>query len=560
MKKHVIYTETDDSIDSILEKISNYPKYKNPIYIMIPADIVKIFLNKTNLAIFAQWIKQCKHEVILISKNTKLFKIADEFRLTVQNVLDENLSFSNVLISKRKISKWPKTKSINYSVSNLNDKLDKLQIPDFLQNKTNTISDAYKQKKKLIFPFTIWSFFLLFLILFLILPNSKVYLEPASEKIKLTNNIIFSEITSNKKYLLENKNWNVLSYKNIEKLYEKSIVYHSKGKLFEWNHSKWIVLIENGFWESFAIKKWSKFQTEDGIIFVTNHYVWIPAWKRVIDDKWNSVFRKWQAKVWVTANDYDASHEIIWSRWNISVWTKMTIPKLWSYLLKFLDIKANNDFSWWTTKWRKVVNEDDQIASQEKLKKELFAQSEIEISKMIEEENKKNNVNYKLFWDENFFKIEIAKMKVPEDILWKKIESFTVTWAIIIKALSYDFDKLYSILEKNMKQKAHPNMKLSYIDIENLQIRAFDVDKNLNRIKAAVTLYWREDYDLFWDENFSKMFIVNNKNKLTNLSPKTAEKYLRNLPEVSNVKIKLWPPFIKKLPKMPGSIDILEMN
>jgi len=56
------------------------------------------------------------------------------------------------------------------------------------------------------------------------------------------------------------------------------------------------------------------------------------------------------------------------------------------------------------------------------------------------------------------------------------------------------------------------------------------------------------------------MFIVNNKNKLTNLSPKTAEKYLRNLPEVSNVKIKLWPPFIKKLPKMPGSIDILEMK
>jgi len=54
MKKHVIYTETDDSIDSILEKISNYPKYKNPIYIMIPDDIVKIFLNKTNLAIFAQ--------------------------------------------------------------------------------------------------------------------------------------------------------------------------------------------------------------------------------------------------------------------------------------------------------------------------------------------------------------------------------------------------------------------------------------------------------------------------------------------------------------------------
>ena len=559
MKKHVIYTESDDNIESILEKIWSFPKYKNPIYILISDDIIKVFLSKTNLAIFAQEIKNCGHEIILISKNAKLFKLADSFRLTVQNVLDENLSFSNVLISKRKIWSWPKIKKLSYSISNLNEKIENIQIPDFLQNKWNEITNTYKQKKKVIFPLIIWSFFLLFLILFLIIPNSKVYIEPASEKIKLTNNIIFAEIKTNGKYLLENRNSNILPYKNIEKLYEKSIVYQSNGKLFEWNHAKWIVVIENGFWEWFAIKKWSRFQTEDGLVFITDHYVWIPAWKREKDEKWQSIFKKWQAKVAVTANDYDASHEIIWNRWNISAWTSITIPKLWSYLLKFLTIRAENDFTGWTTRWRKIVDDDDIKASQEKLKKELFAHSKQEIEKMINEENKASKINFRLFWDESFFKIEVAKMKVQDDILWKRIDTFTVTWSIIIKAISYDFDKLYKILENNIINKVHPNMKLSYIDIANLQIRAFEVDKDLNRIKAAVTLDWREDYNLFWDESFSEMFILNIKNKLTNLSPETAEKYLRNLPEVSNVKIKLWPPFVRKLPKMPGSIDVLEM-
>lgn len=562
VKKYIIYTDSDDTIDSIIEKIISSPKYKNPIYILLWEESSKIFLNKLNIKIFSENLKKIKSEVILISKNFKLFDLASQYNITVQNVVDENLNFSNVLITKKRIGQWQKKEEeLNYSLSNLNEKVEKLKIYSFITDKKAEMWEVYKQKKKTIIPLIVWSFFMLFFILFLIIPKSKVYIKPSSKQIKLISNIIFVDPKTNEEFLVHNRNKNIVKYKIIEKLYEKSMMYQSETKVFEWNSAKWLVLIENTSWETFSIKKGSKMITDDKLIYRTDFFITIPWWKRVKDEKtWKEVFKNWEVLVSLTAEDFDNYNNVIWSRWNLKAWTKFSIIKLSPYLSRFISIKATKDFAWWTIKWKKVVTWSWLLIAGEKIKADMINESEKEMIKMIEKENKEKKENYALFWDKNYLKIETYKIDLPKGLIWKRVDKYLITWAIVIKAMVYNFDEMYTILEENIKTKISPNMALSFIDKKNIEMRAFEVDDKANRIKSTVVIYWREDYDLFWNTDFSKWFRIELKNKLTNLTVETAEKYIKNISEVSDVKIKLWPPFVKTLPKMPWNIDIEEFK
>lgn len=557
MKKFVIYIENDDTIDSIIEKIETSPKYRNSIYLYLWADWELLFLKNLNLEIFVEKTQWWEQEIILVSTNIEIFKRASKFWITVQNVLEQWLNLPRIFVSKRRIWEREIKPRVDYSISNFNEKIEKINWMPWLRNKKEKIFSFYELNKKAIFPLFTWSMFLILIILVLILPNSKIYIEPWSKTIKTSINVIFAEEKTNKGELNES-NRNIVYYRNIEKLYESEIIYSAKWKIFEWQNAKWLVLIENSFGETLALKKGTKFQTSDWLTFKSDFYINIPAWKKIKDENWKIIFKKWQARLTLTSNDYDIYREIIGSRWNITPWVVLTVPKLNNYIQKFIDITTINNFEWWTTRWRKSVTEEDITIAWEQIKASLFRSSEWQVLKLIEDTNLRNKENYKLFPDKNFLKIELSKVIVPKDIIWKSIESFIVTWSIVIKWISYDYDRLYSILENNIKWKIHPEMKLSFIDTNNILIRSFEVDLERNKIKSAVSIQWREDYDLFSWSDFSKRFLIDIKNKLTNLSKDMAEKYLNNLQEIASVKIILWPPFINKLPKIWDNIDILE--
>ena len=121
MKKYVIYIDSDLSFEEILEKIQQSPDYQNPIFVFFSEDSVKILLNKCNLELLSKTIQELKREVVLVSDNITLFKLASAYQIKVQNVLDDEFSFDDVIITKKKIWDNNPEKIVSYSLWNLNE-------------------------------------------------------------------------------------------------------------------------------------------------------------------------------------------------------------------------------------------------------------------------------------------------------------------------------------------------------------------------------------------------------------------------------------------------------
>ena len=557
MKKFVIYIDFNETIDSLLEKIRVSLDFKSKVYIFIPEES-KIFDNKNSLEIFYEETKKLKKEIILVSKNTKIFEKATRLKISVQNILDENLEFwENIVKIKKVPKKWKE--EVFYSFNNLKEKLNENWITDFFEDKKEKILDSYKINKKISLSLIFWSFFLIFSILILAIPNSKIYIKPNSKEIKYTWNYIFWEEKTNAKNI-SNENKNFIWYKNIKKFYEKWFEISSNWKVFEWNYSKWILKIENSYWEDLAIKKWTTLKTKNWLFFKTTHYVNIPKAKKIKDSNWIQKLKNWTARVNVKAADFDIFNEIIWERWNLKKWTILEIPALSKFLSNFLSFKVENNFNWWTTKRRKLVTKDDIEVWKKIIKNKILEIAKKEILEELKQENLKNWTNMKIFPDEKFFNINISKIEMPENLIGQKLNNFTMTWTFLINSIIYDNKKLYQKLEKWIFWTVHPKMFLSFIDSKNISTRVFEVDEKRNQIKATISISWREDFDLFWKTDFWKRFLAETKEKLKNLEEQTALEYLRSFEEVWSVKIKIWPPFLEKLPKFTDSIEILEME
>ena len=559
MKKYVIYIDFDETIDSLLEKIRISLDFKNKVFIFIPEES-KIFDQKNSLEIFYEEIKKLKKEIILVSKNLKIFKIATNLKIPVQNILDENLwnfsnhnSSENIIKIKKVQKKW--SEEIFYSFNNLKEKLDENWISNFVEEKKMKILDSYKINRKISLSLIFWTFFLIFWILILIIPNSKILIKPNSKEIKYTWNFIFAEEKSNKKNL-ENENNNFIWYQNVKKFYEKWFIINSNWKSFEWNFSKWIIEINNSYSQDLAIKRWSTLKTKNWLLFKTRSYVNIPAAKKISNWK----IKNWKAKVWIIAEDFDVYHEIIWERWNIKKWTELVIPALSRFLSKSLNFKAENDFKWWTTKWRKLVTSDDIDVWKKIIRDKILKIAKKEIFEDLKEKNLKNWTNLKIFPIKKFFNINISNIEIPKNLIWQKLNNFTMTWTFLVNWIIYDDKILNKKLEQWIRWIVHPKMIISYIDWKNIWYRVFEVNEKSNQIKTTISISWREDYDLFWKTDSWKRFKMDIKDKVKNLDKKTALEYLRDFDEIWVVKIKIWPPFLNKLPKFEDWIKIIKMD
>ncbi|MCD5383092.1 hypothetical protein LR002_03140 [Candidatus Gracilibacteria bacterium] len=557
MKKFVIYIDFNETIDTLLEKIRASLEFKNKVYIFIPEES-KIFDNKNSLEIFYEEVKKLKKEIILVSKNLKIFQEATKLKISVQNILDENLKFGENIVKIKKVQKKG-NEEIFYSFNNLKEKLEQNGITIFFEDKKEKILESYKINKKISIGLIFGSFSLIFAILILIIPNSKVYIKPNSKEIKYTGNFIFGEEKTNAKNIADDSK-SFIGYKNIKKFYEKGFEIQSNGKVFEGNYSKGIIEIENAFGEDLAIKGGSTLKTKNGLLFKTMYYVNIPKAKKIKNKDGKIILKNGKAKVKIIAKDFDIFNEVIGERGNVKKGTIFEIPALSAFLSKMLTFTASQDFQGGTTKWRKLVTEDDIEVGKKIIRNKILEIARQDILKELNEENLKNGTDLRIFPAKDFFNVQILDIKIPENIIGQKLNKFTITGSFLINSIIYDNKKLYKKLENGIRGAVHPKMVLSFIDAKNFNLRVFEVDEKSNQIKTTIAISGREDYDLFGKTDYGKRFLKEIKEKIKNLDKKTALEYLRNFNEVGAVKIKIWPPFLDKLPKFEDGIEILEMK
>lgn len=380
-------------------------------------------------------------------------------------------------------------------------------------------------------------FWILYVLYILVLPSAKIIIKP-SEQIE---NVIYNfryypnwdqEYENTSRYInLPYYSW-YIDYK-----YDMAIsVSHVK---YIQNPSEWYIRVNNTTESWMYILPNTKFITDDWLIFQSTKSFDLPAWKK--DQK-----LVWEAIVKVVAMEYDFNNALMWTRWNITKWTKLYIQKLKSsFYLKEIYAEAIDNLYWWSLKWEWTITEKDIQILSWKLATYITQQKKNIVSKNF-------NLTDSLFLPfVNMIKSEIKNISI-ENKIW---ESWTLLKWSVIARLSYVYVK------KEDLNKAFQTyiLQRNYNKIEFLKLD-FDTLKFLNAwqniewayiipTKIAVVQWYNFKTDI-------DGIMASIKNYAVGKDMETVKQYVSTFIEIASVKMKIRPPRYSWLPKLKSRISV----
>ena len=327
------------------------------------------------------------------------------------------------------------------------------------------------------------------------------------------------------------------------------------SKIFEGQNAEGQVKMYNNYYEDITLRDGTKIQTEDGMIFLTKHYVRIPARHKVTDEDGNESLAPGEALVDVVANDMDLYQEVIGSRGNIGA-SRFFVPGLTNYMQKFIWGESEREFSGGTTRWRIEAQESDIAAAQEKMENMLFTTAKEEIVQYIEEQNITSPYKVGLFPLERHIKKEIVKIDIPEGTIGTSIKEFPVKGQLLVSAFVFSQTDFQKFLKAHLETKRDPRMKVEALDFSTMTLRQFN--ETPAEIRVTASLKGRQSFQVDDFSEHGKDLQEKVKTKLTGMNVGEAHKVLSNMPEINHVQINVWPPVKKHLPLIADNIEIIE--
>lgn len=309
--------------------------------------------------------------------------------------------------------------------------------------------------------------------------------------------------------------------------------------------SRLIVNMINETDEPVALMRGTRISNQAGMIFRIEKKIFIMA--------------KSSTKVSAVADDTDIYDEIIGARGNVPVGLKWQIPGLNEEEQKKIYAENVTEGQGGTTTYRTVLKDDDIKTAKLQLERELetAAQAEIErirkAKSLIDDEKSIRFILLPKLIAKSF-----ANFQAPTDLIGKEVSSFTVSESITYTVLSYDGKTIVGRLAEELLKHVREGKKLIGESIveTNLDIRVIYYDDNLSWVKITADLTGTERYDLDPLSPTGAMFAKNVRERIAGLHYQDALRIVKNLPQVDEVRISLWPPFSSRLPSIPSHIGI----
>ena len=296
-----------------------------------------------------------------------------------------------------------------------------------------------------------------------------------------------------------------------EKIKETEKEFSPKTKTTIYNYTEGEVKIINTSNQGQTLIATTRLLSPQGLIFRINKTVYIKP--------------KGETKIYAKADKAGKEYEI--------GPTKFTIPGLSASLQKL--IYAETEKPMVATSFQKgLVTLADLEDAKKKLRDQLYENVLDEIKKELPENN-----------FQIITKSTILSEKSDAQINEEK-EKFKVYLKLKVVALTFPKESLLEIAKNKLEEQLKEDYKLISTDEESLSCL---IDKiNVNRATLTIAIRGQSIIN-----EQSKIF---DREKMTNLPPKEVQKYLQSFEEVENVKIKFFPPFLKKMPKNPEKIKI----
>lgn len=266
-----------------------------------------------------------------------------------------------------------------------------------------------------------------------------------------------------------------------------------------------------------------------------------------------------EVTVMAKASDLDLYDQIIGERGNVPAGLKWQIPGLSPEEQQKIYGENRKPGVGGTTAYRSVLRKADLDLALHQLEQQLLVTAR---ERSEEEKNARNArdrdrllaiLNYP-----TLTKAVTSGAVLPTADLGKTVSSFTVAESLSYTVLAYDQKAILSLLSHELLTHVRADKQLvqESLSLENLDVRVVSYDDNLSWVKLTVELVGRDRYVLDPFTPTGALFGKSVRDKIAGLPKADALRIVKNMPEVEEAEIAIWPPWQSSLPTIPSNISI----
>jgi len=570
--KKVLYTEIDDEITSIYDKLKQL-KMKN-VYIVVPKRAI-VFQSIVNLKILKRKAEDLEKNIYIITNDPNGIKLAKQVGLVVYDKLEghEHPSLVSGKFMEDQMNISPLKASVNaleddtptrqrekkFSISDLvrKGKRGGLSfLPKAFPMRKGKVGEGKKdgEKGKLVLEapnrqalvsLVVVSLIILLTISYIALPGATIKLEPKSDVLQTSVNIVLADAEANKAELDTHPLHEIASY-TITSSIKRPLLYGATGKDFLGQNARGTVTVINTSAQEWPLIPRTRFQTATNIVFRSSGYVNVPA---QIDNVPGTI------DIPVEADQLDSLGQVAGERGNIGP-SKFFLPGLSADNQKKLYAESKVPMTGGKTLVNKFITKEDIEAAKQKLTTDLKNSAQAELQAVITKRNETEKTNLVLLVGDKAFQTTQPKITVPANLANQKLESFEIQGELAATGIAYNRDELMNMLKTELKLKKNPEKRLVHIDEESLTYRIFEIDLTGKKVKITATIKGVEEFEIDPEKENGERLVKKIKEHVVGHEIKEARDYVQNLPEINKVTIESWPAWAPTMPNVPDNIKI----
>jgi hypothetical protein len=567
--KKVIYIEIDEEITSIYDRMKRVKQKE--IYLVVPRKAI-LFQSVVNLKILNSKLKDDGKKLIMITADRMGKHLAEQIGIPVYSQIevdevkappeDSPQMRIEPIQARRNVVAKDTPERFKEKKITIGELIKQFRAQDKKKGKKEIFGEPFsslgfvRPNKKLLALILIVSIGLFILISYIAFPGATVYIKPKFNNIDHTINIVLADKRKNQSLLSQNKP-HIIASEEVVTETKQTKVFNTTSKIFNGQNAKGQIKIINASDEEWPLKSQTRFQTEEGVIFRIQDGVTVPP--ATTDEKGNAVFGEFLVDA--EADPFDIYDHPVGDRGNIQP-TRFILPGLSKYNQKLIWGESLDPMTGGVTNFQMVVQKEDIEAAKKQIEDNLILMAKDDLRSYIEQTNKLNHTNLVLLDDQRYLKTELQDLRISEDLEGSQKDKFEVFAKIKAEGVAYDFDQLFAILKKELKTRAHPDMRIrdDSINPDTITYDVIDEDKDLGQIKITASIQGIEEYVIEPDLEAGLRFSNKLKEKVLGLTVKEAESYINNLPEVDEAEIKVWPIWLSAMPRIPENIDVKLME
>ncbi len=571
--KKVLYTEIDDEVTSIYDKLKQL-KIKN-VYIVVPKRSI-LFQSIVNLKILKRKAEDLEKNIYIITNDPNGIKLAKQVGLVVYDKLEghEHPSLVSGKFMEDQMNISPLKASVNavedeapirqtekkFSISDLIRKGKKEGMkffPKTFPMKKTKVGDGKnpeKEKGRLVLEapnrqalvaLVVVSLIILLTITYIALPGATIMLEPKSDVLQTSVNITLADATADAAELDTHPLHEIASYAIVSTI-KRPLIYQSTGQNFQGQNAQGAITVINASDQPWPLLPHTRFQASNNLIFRSTDSTTVPA---------QSPTGPGTVDIPVVADPTDALGQVIGDRGNIAP-SSFFLPGLSAANQKKLYAQSKNPMTGGKTIVTKFITQDDINAAEQKLATDLKNSAQAELESTVSQKNDADKNNLVLLVGDNAFQTTNPQITVPPNLVNQKLDSFEIDGQLVATGVAYNRDELMNMLKTELKLNQSPEKKLVHIDETSLTYRIFETDAPTKKVKITATIKGIEEFEIDPEKENGARIVQTIKDHVVGHQISEARDYIQNLPEVNKVTINSWPAWAPTMPNVPDNINI----